>query len=93
MSSTEYGSAYDYGDQVTKEATEGALAELDAELERMDKALHHLEQRLAPVTRIYSTEEKLASPKVEPASEIRRRIERLADQRRAVDGLTDRIDL
>lgn len=84
------GLGYEEGEPTRKSS--GAIDELDNELERLDKSLTALAARLAPIT-TDRPEAELASPRPEPATELRARVERLRNQVTRLDRIRDDIDL
>lgn len=72
----------------------GALALLDEEIERLDKALSVLSERLNPVTTQYdSVSDRENVPHPEPATQLRGRIERLSATTSRLVAMTKGIDL
>lgn len=83
---------YDFAQAETRPRSEGALSELQNEIERLRQSIAVLDERLAPIMRS-DENEKLSVPQPIPSSDLRKLISLLADGRYAVERITDRIDL
>jgi len=74
--------------------TSGALQRIDQEIERYEKALGTLADRLSPIVSVYDgPEASMKELAVEPASQLRGRAERLASVTARLDRLIRDIDL
>lgn len=71
---------------------QGALDDLDGEMNRLEETITLLEQRLGPALSQYATAEA-ASPRPEPSSQLRGRVERLAHLTGTLHEIIARIDL
>jgi exonuclease VII small subunit len=79
--------------KVSGKSTNPLIPSLDDQLERLEKIIEHLHQRLEGVLSTYDTGERLSHPQAEPSSALRGRVERLQDLNTALDALIGRIDL
>jgi hypothetical protein len=72
----------------------GAIAKLDAELERTSMLLERLRVRLTPVLNQFDSIEKASdAPRAEPATPFLHRVERLDQMNTSLQSLINDIDL
>jgi hypothetical protein len=84
-----------YGAEVAERKEKmGALAQLDLELERYEKALGALKDRLGPILSVYDgPENAMKELKVEPTSHLAGRADQLADLTVRLERIIREIDL
>ncbi len=81
-------------DEMQKEATAGAMHELDAWLESHEKTIEVLKERLGPILSVYDSPHAIhTSPEAEPRSALRGRASRLRGLDERLRAIIDDIDL
>lgn len=87
-------SEYSHAESEHKSGHPGALAQLNQEIERLDKALSMLGDRLTPVTTQYgSVSDHDNVPHPEPSTQLRSHIERLSATTSRLEAMIAGIDL
>lgn len=86
------GSGTTYVIEPSKEP--GAIERFDQELTWLDETIGHLEAKLGPILSQYAdADAKVSSPRPEPSSQFRARLEHLEMQRSKLGQIIERIDL
>lgn len=87
-------SEYSHAEFEHKSGHPGALAQLYQEIERLDKALSVLSERLTPVTTQYdSADDREKVPHPQASTQLRDHIERLSATTSRLIAMTSGIDL
>lgn len=92
MDGSEWGTetAQTYSNEPRRET---ALSQLDAELERLDKTVAFLTEKLGPVLSQYSEPMSEKQVMEEPASDLRRRVIRVRLASERLDSLMRQLDI